>query len=83
MVWPDSSVASEITRLDSEITSPVLSQAKLSTTGVTPSVKNSSLRYPPFVIDSAGSGFNVAQEAFVTLNVGQMGQDVLDVSQSK
>jgi hypothetical protein len=34
-------------------------------------------------IDSAGSGFNVAQEAFVTLDVGQMGQDVLDVSQSK
>ena len=48
MVWPDSSVASEITRLDSEITSPVLSQAKPSMTRVTP-VKNSSLHYPPFV----------------------------------
>lgn len=30
-------------------------------------------------IDSAGSGFNLAQEAFVTLNGGQIGQGVLDV----
>src|SRR6266700_3997076 len=30
-------------------------------------------------IDSAGSGFNIAQEAFVTLNGGQIGQGVIDV----
>jgi hypothetical protein len=30
-------------------------------------------------IDSAGSGFNIAQEAFVTLNGGQIGQGTLDV----
>ena len=30
-------------------------------------------------IDSAGSGFNVTQEAFVTLNGGQIGQGTLDV----
>jgi hypothetical protein len=33
-------------------------------------------------IDSAGSGFNLAQEAFVTLNGGQIGQGVLDVATS-
>jgi hypothetical protein len=30
-------------------------------------------------IDSSGSGFNIAQEAFVTLNGGQIGQGVLEV----
>jgi hypothetical protein len=30
-------------------------------------------------IDSSGSGFNIAQEAFVTLNGGQIGQGVIDV----
>ena len=30
-------------------------------------------------IDSTGSGFNLAQEAFVTLNGGQIGQGVLEV----
>ena len=30
-------------------------------------------------IDSSGSGFNLAQEAFVTLNGGQVGQGTLDV----
>jgi hypothetical protein len=30
-------------------------------------------------IDGAGSGFNLAQEAFVTLNGGQIGQGTLDV----
>jgi len=30
-------------------------------------------------IDSFGSGFNLAQEAFVTLNDGQIGQGVMDV----
>src|ERR1700733_8945967 len=30
-------------------------------------------------VDSAGSGFNLAQEAFVTLNGGEIGQGVLDV----
>jgi hypothetical protein len=31
------------------------------------------------VVDSSGSGFNLAQEAFVTLNGGQIGQRTLDV----
>ena len=34
-------------------------------------------------VDTAGSGFNIAQEAFVKLNGGQVGQGVLDVVASK
>ena len=34
-------------------------------------------------IDTAGSGFNIAQEAFVELNGGQVGQGVLDVVATK
>lgn len=34
-------------------------------------------------VDAAGSGFNIAQEAFVQLNGGQIGQGVLDVFASK
>jgi hypothetical protein len=34
-------------------------------------------------VDTAGSGFNIAQEAFVQLNGGQIGQGVLDVVASK
>jgi hypothetical protein len=30
-------------------------------------------------VDSAGSSFNLAREAFVTLNGGQIGQGVMDV----
>jgi hypothetical protein len=31
-------------------------------------------------IDSSGSDFNIAQEAFVTLNGGRIGQGVLDAA---
>ena len=34
-------------------------------------------------VDSSGSGFNIAQEAFVTLNGGQIGEGVLDVVAEK
>jgi hypothetical protein len=34
-------------------------------------------------VDTAGTGFNIAQEAFVQLNGGQIGQGVLDVVASK
>jgi hypothetical protein len=34
-------------------------------------------------VDAAGPGFNIAQEAFVQLNGGQIGKGVLDVSASK
>lgn len=34
-------------------------------------------------VDTAGAGFNIAQEAFVQLNGGQVGQGVLDVVASK
>jgi len=34
-------------------------------------------------IDAAGSGFNIAQEAFVQLNGGQVGQGVVDVFATK
>ncbi|KAI0304605.1 Cerato-platanin, partial [Russula brevipes] len=34
-------------------------------------------------IDTAGAGFNIAQEAFVQLNGGSIGQGVLDVVANK
>ncbi|KAF8467134.1 SnodProt1 [Russula ochroleuca] len=34
-------------------------------------------------VDSAGAGFNIAQEAFEKLNNGQIGQGVLDVVANK
>jgi hypothetical protein len=34
-------------------------------------------------IDTAGAGFNIAQEAFVQLNGGQVGQGVVDVFATK
>jgi hypothetical protein len=34
-------------------------------------------------VDAAGSGFNIAQEAFVQLNGGQVGQGTLDVVATK
>jgi hypothetical protein len=34
-------------------------------------------------IDTAGSGFNIAQEAFEKLNGGQIGQGVVDVFANK
>ena len=34
-------------------------------------------------VDAAGVGFNIAQEAFVRLNGGEIGQGVIDVVASK